>query len=339
MKQRYMIGAGILLLAIIATGFGVNEMRKLDAQDGVAAQPASSVNEALATTTGNNTQSGPGAESSTGTEAITTTGSTHRRYVKHSASAAGVDDSYEYNSLPGDPYIAAGIANTNKEIRVEKSKTYYANVADQSAVLSAKKHHHLRFRLPENTGIEIGYNQSGLVNSPSGNIPVGSVNVGLLYNLSMGDDFAFQPGIRYLTKGNSLQSELDVNNKEKLSLHYLEVPANLVWKIGKIGNTRIMVGAGPYVSYLVAAKDKYQASPFSDGGGAEPSTQQYATNNVNKFDWGMGGFLGVQSPDGFFIKAGGEYGMKDLMKNSTGANANRNYSMLLTVGFIMGNKL
>ena len=52
----------------------------------------------------------------------------------------------------------------------------------------------------------------------------------------------------------------------------------------------------------------------------------------------MGGFVGIQSPDGFFLKAGGESSMTGLMKNSAGGAQNA-YSLMINIGFIMGNKL
>ena len=121
-------------------------------------------------------------------------------------------------------------------------------------------------------------------------------------------------------------------------MHNLEIPASLIWKPGKIGNARIMVGAGPYVAYVVGSKEKYQATPYTNDRDYTPSTEQYYANNINKLSWGMGGFIGCQSPEGFFVKAGGECGMMDLMKNNISGNP-RTYSLMVNIGYIMGNKL
>ena len=169
-------------------------------------------------------------------------------------------------------------------------------------------------------------------------MPTGNFNFALVYNVNLGDHMAFQPGIRYITSGTKLQNEMEIDNKEKLTMHNIEVPANLVWEPGKLGNARIMIGAGPYVTYLVSSKDKYQATPYTDDGAYIPSVQQYNTAGINRLSWGLGGFVGIQSPDGFYLKAGGESSMADLMKNSIGGTQ-RTYSLMINIGFIMGNKL
>jgi hypothetical protein len=58
-----------------------------------------------------------------------------------------------------------------------------------------------------------------------------------------------------------------------------------------------MIGAGPYLAYMGSAKDKFGSTPFSDGGDFQQETQQYNPGAISRFDWGMGGFIGLQSPD------------------------------------------
>lgn len=223
-------------------------------------------------------------------------------------------------------------------IKVEKSMDFTGNMPVVKKRPLRIKRPRRSFVLPDGLGFEIGYSQSSFCNNSTSNIAIGSLTAGLLFNMELGEHFAIQPGLRYLTKGNKLESNLDVETNEKLSLHYLELPANLIWKPGKVGNARIMIGGGPYIAYLAGSKERFQTPALSDGGDVLPSAPQYSEKNINKTEWGLDGFIGVQSPDGFFIKAGTEFGMMDLNKNSTGSGYGSNYSMMVTVGYIIGGK-
>jgi hypothetical protein len=347
MKRIYIIGAALLLLAIVAADFYIKDNRKENV-DGVAKQTSLPVNEVITSggasdnTPANNTPADNSATNgnNTAVAAATRTATRYHRRQRHNSRAEVTGNIYENPSPETEGAIVINVNNVNNEIGVERSKDYLGHRKVGRSGSYDENTRHGGFRMPENVGIEIGYNQSSLGNNQTSNIPVSSANVGLLYNFSLGDNFAFQPGIRYISRGNSLQNEMDVDNKEKLKPHYLEVPANLVVKIGKVGNARLMIGAGPYVAYLVAAKDKFWAQGYSEGSDViATATPQYSTANINKLDWGMGGFVGLQSPDGFFVKAGGEAGMSDIIKNTDGTYSNRNYSMMISLGFIMGDKL
>jgi hypothetical protein len=341
MKQKYVIGSALLLLLLLGvatTSFYLNAHAAKKSDGGGGSQAAAGGGETLLKANNNNSTDQLLAANVPAPDGVIVSENLNKPRTKYAGAALPTGDIYESPATTAEevnlPVVAPGNMDT---VAVIKPTVYYGYRTTNSAVKSNKKHHHIR--MPQNLGIEIGYNQSKLVSNQTNNIPVGNVNFGLLYNLSLGDNFAFQPGIRYITRGNRLQNEMDIDNKEKLVTHYFEMPLNLVCKMGKIGNARIMVGAGPYIAYLASTKHKFQSSTFSDVADAQPETPQYNTNSINRLDAGIGGFIGCQSPDGFFIKAGGEYGMKNLMKDANGSATDRNYSLMVNIGFIMGNKL
>lgn len=186
-------------------------------------------------------------------------------------------------------------------------------------------------------GPELGFNMNGFYNNQTSNMETGYMHAGIAVNIRMGNHFALQPVPRYIAKGNKRGDNMDAAVKEKLILHYASLPVNLVYKFGRPGNARVMIGAGPYVSYLAGVKHRYSngADGFLDV--VNPPVPAYSTSHIEDTDYGINGFMGIESPDGIYAKAGVEYGMKDIQRNPvTGINSDRNYSFLFSVGYLIG---
>lgn len=74
-------------------------------------------------------------------------------------------------------------------------------------------------------------------------------NAGIIGDIPVAPDFYFQPGLLYSAKGAKLENTSD----GKLSLNYVEMPLNLVYK-PMLGTGRLLMGFGPYVAYGVGGK-------------------------------------------------------------------------------------
>src|SRR5690606_15565225 len=74
-------------------------------------------------------------------------------------------------------------------------------------------------------------------------------NAGIVGDIPVAPDFYFQPGLLYSAKGAKLENTSD----GKLSLNYVEVPLNLVYK-PMLGTGRLLMGFGPYVAYGIGGK-------------------------------------------------------------------------------------
>ena len=74
-------------------------------------------------------------------------------------------------------------------------------------------------------------------------------HAGLMFDIPVAPDFYFQPGVLYSSKGTKLEN----SNDTKLSLNYVEVPLNLVYK-PVLGTGRLLLGFGPYVAYGIGGK-------------------------------------------------------------------------------------
>jgi hypothetical protein len=177
---------------------------------------------------------------------------------------------------------------------------------------------------------------------------------GFAVNIGTGR-FAVQPAFRYIQKGGQIEGSyrdalVKIETKNKLTLHYIEMPLNFIYHFGYWGENRFMIGAGPYVSYLANALDKHKTrtvvletnEDFKDEGQRELPIGSVDNHpeNVRKLDAGVGGFLGYQFAGGLYAKAGAQAGLVDLQKRSNilAPYNDRNYNFLFTLGYMLGYK-
>lgn len=215
----------------------------------------------------------------------------------------------------------------------ESPKVFYGNVSKKRSV---------RF------GPEGGVNMSGLYRNNTPNLYRNVFHIGAIADVPLSSHMSLQPGLKYKMNGNKIQSSF-ADTTETLTLHYIQLPASLVYKFGDVDNCRFIVGAGPYLSYLLNAHDKIEIAvgeddntPNSDGlaigqqsltVGSEPDGQ-YDVKSIRSLDWGIGGFIGCETPGGFFAKAGAEVGLRNI----NAVTNDRNYNFMLSIGYLLGSK-
>lgn len=126
-------------------------------------------------------------------------------------------------------------------------------------------------------------------------------------------EFFFEPGVLFTTKGakntsNSVTSTYNIS--------YIEVPLNLVYK-GLLGNGYIMLGFGPYVSYGIMGKAKYEGGPIayeddivfqSVVESGDPILETY----FKAFDAGGNVFVGYEMAGGLFAQLNTQFGMLNI---------------------------
>ncbi len=199
---------------------------------------------------------------------------------------------------------------------------------------------------------------------------------GILADVAFNDHLALQPGVRYAMKGNGVENTFmspnqDVTIKDMITLHYLEVPVNFVVKFGDREDARFMVGAGPYAAYLLKATDKYEMTtttygntnpasrttaapdesrldgkstvmqgtydlPVGNRNSANTTNPNMNNGTMRTIDWGLGGFVGVETPGGFFIKAGTEQGLTNVKVNPDGRYSGQNSNFYVSLGTLIG---
>ncbi len=343
MKRIYLIAAALLLLIIAGTDYYFTHRPTTNAQTNATAitQPANPAVMPDETTVDQPSETIPAADVSSEAAANTSAAVPRHRHYRRYAAA------HRRKPLHGkalDQYSLAG-SEPDGAVNHEVSKDYFANTQKKNAIVTNEPQYSYTVVKEDNTiyprrrihfGVEAGLNQNGLTDNHTPNVSTLGFHAGAILDLALGSNLAFQPGLMYTQKGNRLQNMLDVSTQEKLKLHYLELPANLVWKIGDANNTRFMIGAGPYVAWLFSAQDKFQGSPDVDVLGNVPVTANYQTDKLRKFDWGVGGFIGCEIPEGLYAKAGAEVGLRDMQENTDGSWSNRNYNFQVSIGYILG---
>ena len=133
-------------------------------------------------------------------------------------------------------------------------------------------------------------------------------NAGLYGRFVITEGIAIQPELLYTTRG----AEATYNNligtstnRSSVNLGYVQVPVLLVVNILPFLN----IHAGPYASYLVTAKNKYQS-------GNTDFQNQLNKDNYNRLDYGLSGGIGVDV-NKFHVGARYDYGLATVGKERT----------------------
>ena len=216
---------------------------------------------------------------------------------------------------------------------------------------------------------EIGFMQNSFYNNDHTLGMQSGFHAGFIVDVPLSIHLALQPGLRYALKGAeeetiTTDAHKRVDTKDRISLHYVEVPVDLVVKFGDPHHWRFMLGAGPYISYLVKAQDKYETTTTTFGNGSAKTTNAIppgsaaintssisgqnhisvgndnpnGANSIRGYDWGVNGFVGVEAPAGFYAKAGSEAGLRDLQQNKDGSYSGRNVNLFVSLGYLIGSK-
>ena len=177
-------------------------------------------------------------------------------------------------------------------------------------------------------GIKGGLNASSLFYDTQGvsnkNERIG-FHVGVFAQAPIGEFFAIQPELLYMTKGASADYNiLGINGRNTFRLNYAELPVLATFKLGQA----VELQAGPYVGYLLN-------SNINSNGDFGVGTAAINRDNFNKVDYGLAGGLNVYFGKAF-IGARYEQGLQRIADRGAArtllGNA-KNSVGLISVGF------
>jgi hypothetical protein len=162
-------------------------------------------------------------------------------------------------------------------------------------------------------GIKAGINSSKLTVSATG----GSVSTESLVGFHIGglvdigtDNFSFQPGVLFSTKGGKSSSE---GGTSKATLNYIEIPVNFLYKV-PAGEGKVFFGAGPYFGYGISASG-------TDADGTKETVHFGSTSDdVKNPDYGVNFLAGYQFSQGFAINVNYGLGLANLSNDDAGVN-------------------
>ncbi len=355
-KRRIIATAALLLFAIGAGYLYINHERTLNnGQDKtvttspMSENPASIARSPVITPTTAATASLDNNQKKNSESKALATNFKHRRH--HSKNGNNKDELIGLNTTRNyEGNLPVAVATKNDE---EKTKVPPVQNTVPISVQQIKERQNKNRKSGSiNFAPEIGANINGLNHNNTSNLYTYGFHAGVMMNIGLNDAFALQPGLRYIQKGNEekrvssaniaeVSLPMEVNTTRKTMLEYIELPLNLVYKFGgEKGTSRFMIGAGPYVSYLVNAKDNIKSTTTNDEGFVV-NTKNYTTTttaNMKKLDYGIGGFIGCQAAKGFYAKGGAELGLRDIVQDPVNGNSDRNFNFMISVGYILGSK-
>lgn len=145
-------------------------------------------------------------------------------------------------------------------------------------------------------------------------------------------EFYFQPGLLFTVKGSKSTSNLVTSN---YSISAIELPLNLVYR-ASLGGGYILIGFGPYVSYGIMGKAKF------DGGSLSYETDIEFKNEVEvgdpltsiyfkALDAGGNVFVGYEMAGGIFLQLNSQLGMINI--NPEDNRLPDNESVIKNTGF------
>ena len=175
-------------------------------------------------------------------------------------------------------------------------------------------------------GPEVGIGMSSMHFAP----PIGfttasgstilSGKIGGIADFSLSKHIYFQPGIFLSRKGQSREfsfstsKSLNESVQQTLTINYIDVPVNLIYKTGIQGKGRIIVGLGVTPSYIIGGRNKLQAQGvYNDTPYTTNINAQIANGKpVGMFDIGINIIVGYELPTGLFFRAYYTAGIKDI---------------------------
>ena len=108
-------------------------------------------------------------------------------------------------------------------------------------------------------------------------------HAGVFSQIPVGEFFAIQPELLYITKGASANyNVVGFTGNNTFKLNYAELPVLATFKVGEF----VEIQAGPYVSYLLNS-NLTSNGDFGAGRGA------IVRDNFNKVDYGIAGGLNI----------------------------------------------
>ncbi|HEU4552970.1 MAG TPA: outer membrane beta-barrel protein [Chitinophaga sp.] len=178
-----------------------------------------------------------------------------------------------------------------------------------------------------------GYKNNGLGTFRS----MSSWHADLVLNMPLGYNFYLQPVLRYITKGTDMDAPYSSSptgvylpSADKIRLHYLELPLNLVYKI-PVSFGKITFGAGPYAGYGLGGN--YQLAIRYNGNIVSNARQDISfeegsgilsTNTrLRHWDAGANFMAGVELNNLVMLNVNYSLGMVDTDKSTTSSLKNR----------------
>ena len=147
-------------------------------------------------------------------------------------------------------------------------------------------------------------------------------NGGIALEFPIVDEFRFQTGLMYASKGAKSTSDfLGLDMAAEYNLSYIEMPFNFLFK-PVLGNGNFLLGFGPYVSYGFGGKANFTVNNLSteedivfanEYDGLNPLDWKY----FKRFDYGANIFVGYELSSGLLVQLNTQLGFAKINADKT----------------------
>lgn len=143
-------------------------------------------------------------------------------------------------------------------------------------------------------------------------------------DLPVSPNFSIQPGVSLQGKGTKFSTTYGnvADIQVTRNVMSIEIPVNAVYYIPTGESGKVFVGAGPYIGFNVAGKDKVNTD-IAGFTGEKSTTLKLSGDNkdLNVIDAGLNFMLGYKFNNGFLLNGGYNLGLTNIV-----AGADKNIS-------------
>jgi hypothetical protein len=182
-------------------------------------------------------------------------------------------------------------------------------------------------------GVKAGASLTSFTGDGTGDLKnVFGFHGGLVANFAVNDAFSIQPELLYSMKGakredNAILGGTSYSYKSTARLHYIDVPV-----LARVNAEGLFFELGPQVGFLVAAKQKDEASGAVGGNSTTDIKDEFSS-----VDFGYAAGLGYQISNGPGIGLRYNGGFTNLDKDSNSSKV-RNSAFQLYLTYMFGGK-
>lgn len=160
---------------------------------------------------------------------------------------------------------------------------------------------------------------------------------GIVSDIPLGKSISFRPALHFTQMGGvEKESEESVTVKEKITLNYIELPLNFVYK-AEAPTSTFFAGLGPSLSYGISGKDKLEISG-EDSEDTDINFGNSDDDDLKPFNVGGNVIAGFEFAGGLFIAANYNLGLSNLFIDGDSNNSFRTSYAGLRIGYLFGGK-
>ena len=166
-------------------------------------------------------------------------------------------------------------------------------------------------QFPVSFGVKAGMNLSE-IQKLDDDVKVG-FNVGVTAELALPSNFYLMSGLEFTTKGAKgkeqvLNPSSGAKSKATYNAMYLQLPIHAGYKLNLTPGTKLVFRAGPYLAYGVGGRIKWDNKSLGE--------MDFFNDNTNRFDFGIGGAVGVEFINKINVSLGADQGLTKIFKDT-----------------------